>query len=105
MVYHHDVINIAQNTRIIINTILILGFKPKIRVCQTWLVSQSGHTFTKMRAESSSTGFQAIKGPANNDLLAFNIAMLRSQVSPYLLLNRGSDIGIYNISIIHLQVI
>ena len=94
MVYHHDVINLAQNVRIIINTIPMLGFKPKIGVCQTWLVYQSGHTFTKMSAESSSAGFQAIKGPDDNGLLAFIIAMFRSQVSSYLLLNRGSDIVI-----------
>ena len=94
MVNHHNVINIAQNLRIIINTILILGFKPNITVFQTWIVYQSGHTFTKMSAESSSTGLQAIKGPDDNGLLAFIIAMLRFQVSPYLLLNRGSDIVI-----------
>ena len=94
MVYHYDVINIAQNVWMIINTILILAFKPKIRVCQTWLVSQSGHTFTNMSAEISSTGFQAIKVPDDNGLLAFVIAMIRSQVSPYLFLNRGSDVGI-----------
>ena len=94
MVYHQDVINIAQNVRILINTILILGFYPKIRVSQTWLVSKSSHIFTNMSVESSSTGFQDIKGPTDNGLISLIFTILRSQVSPYLLLNRGSDIGI-----------
>ena len=71
-----------------------MGSNPKIRVFQIWLVPQIGHTFTKMSAERSSTGFQAIKGPDDNGLLASIIAMLMYQVSPYHCFCKGEDMDL-----------